>query len=266
MKKIVTTSFTVLLAIVTIIACDPSENYSTGTLQVMLTDAPAAYESVFIDIEEVRVHMESDADEENNGWRTINDQPIRVDLLDLTNGNMEILGEEDLEPGTYSQMRFILGDDNELVINGQSVPLTTPSAQESGLKLNIDAEIESNSTYTLLLDFDASRSIVQAGNSGNYLLKPVIRTVNLTETGSISGDITPADAQPWVYAIAEEDTVAGTQATMDGDFLLIGLTSGTYDLSFSPSDDDLNPTFVPNVNVIAPDTTSIGTIDLRSVE
>lgn len=169
--------------------------------------------SVFIDIEVVRIHMDSGADEENSGWRTINEQPIRVDLLDLTNGNMEIIGEEDLEPGTYSQMRFIPGDDNELVIDGQSLPLTTPSAKESGLKLNIDAEIESNSTYTLLLDFDTSRSIVQAGNSGKYLLKPTISTVNLAESGAISGEITPADAQPRVYAISEADTVAGTQAT-----------------------------------------------------
>jgi len=266
MKKIVILSFTVLLAIFALNACEPSENYSTGTLQVMLTDAPAAYESVFIDIKEVSVHMDSAADDENNGWRTINDQPVWVDLLDLTNGTMEILGEEDLEPGMYRQMRFILGADNELVIDGQRIPLTTPSAQELGLKLNINAEIKSNSTYTLLLDFDASRSIVQAGNSGKYLLKPVIRTVNVAEAGSISGEITPADAQPWVYAIAEEDTVAGTQATIDGDFLLIGLTNGTYDLSFLPTDGDLSPTYVPDVTVIDPDTTTIGTIDLRGVD
>ena len=246
--------------------CDPSENSSTGTLQVVLTDAPANYESVMIDIQEVRIHADSDAEDDESGWRTINDQPVKLDLLDLTNGTTEILGEEELEAGTYNQIRLVLGDDNEIVVDGQTIPLTTPSAQQSGLKLNVDAVIESGVTYRLLLDFDASRSIVQAGNSGMYLLKPVIKTANLAETGAIEGDITPIDAQPWVYAIAEEDTLAGTQASAEGEFLLIGLTSGTYDLSVTPTDETLNTTVVPNVSVVAPDTTTVETIELQGSE
>lgn len=59
-------------------ACDPAENSSAGTLQVTLTDAPAAYESVIIDIEEIRVQIDSDADEGDGGWRTINEHPKRT--------------------------------------------------------------------------------------------------------------------------------------------------------------------------------------------
>ncbi len=234
-----------------------------GTLQVLLTDAPADYEAVIIDIREVRVHRSSDAEDDDGGWEVINDQPIKVDLLELTNGNKEILGEAELEPGTYNQIRLILGDENELVINGSTQQLKTPSAQQSGLKLKINAEIESNRTYTLLLDFDASRSIVRAGNSGKYLLKPVIRTVSLAETGAISGEIEPAEALPWIYAIAGEDTVAGTRASEEGDFLMIGIPSGTYQVSILPADEDLyNRTIVSNVEVMSPDTTNIGTISL----
>lgn len=144
--------------------------------------------------------------------------------------------------------------------------MSTPSAQESGLKLTINADIESNSTYKLLLDLGGSRSIVQAGNSGMYLLKPVIQTVNFAETGAIKGDIIPIDAQPWIYAIPEEDTVAGTRASVDGNFLLIGSTSGTYNLSFTPTDEELNPTYVPDVTTIAPDTNSVGTISLENIQ
>jgi len=266
MKTFLINTLIALTVLFAITACDPSENASTGTLEVVLTDAPANYDAVFIDIQEVRIHADSDAEEDESGWRTINDQPLRLNLLDLTNGTTEVLGEEELEAGTYNQMRFILGEENEIVIDGQSIPLTTPSARQSGLKLSIDAVIESGVTYTLLLDFDASRSIVEAGNSGMYLLKPVIKAVNLAETGAIQGGISPVDAQPWVYAIAEEDTLAGTQASAEGDFLLIGLTSGTYDLSVTPADEGLNPTVMPNVNVIAPDTTSVGTIELQGVE
>jgi hypothetical protein len=247
-------------------SCDLTTDTAPGTLQVMLTDAPGDYESVYIDIQEVRVHISSDAEDEESGWRVIRDEPIRVDLLELTNGNMEFLGETELEPGRYSQLRLILGDDNELVIDGQSHTLTTPSAQQSGLKLNINAEIESGTTYTLLLDFDASRSIVQAGASGMYLLKPVIRTVNLTESGAIEGAVEPADALPWVYAIAGEDTLAGTRASEEGDFLMIGVPSGTYQVSIVPTNEDYNSTVISNVEVVAPDTTQLGTIDLEDGE
>lgn len=244
------------------ISCDQSTDTAPGTMQVVLTDAPGNYESVYVDIQEVRVHVSSDAEDGEDGWRTINDQPVQVDLLELTNGNTEILGEAELEPGTYSQMRFILGDQNELVIDGETHALTTPSGQQSGLKLQIDAEIESGSTYTLLLDFDASRSIVEAGASGQYLLKPVIRTVNLAEAGAISGSIEQADALPWVYAIAGEDTLAGTRAAEDGDFLMIGLPSDTYQVSVVPSEEEYSTYIRSNVEVSAPDTTDIGTIDL----
>lgn len=43
-------------------------------------------------------------------------------------GSWELLGEAELEEGTCSQIRLVLGDNNELVVNGESYPLQTPSA------------------------------------------------------------------------------------------------------------------------------------------
>ncbi len=245
-------------------SCDLSDDLSNnpGTMQVLLTDAPGNYEEVWVDILEVRVHKQADAEEDDNGWRTINDQPVQVDLLQLTNGNYEILGEAELEPGTYSQMRLILGDQNELIMNGETHHLSTPSAQQSGLKLNINAEIEGGESYTLLLDFDASRSIVKAGNSGMYILKPVIKAVGLAQTGAIGGTIEPAEALPWVYAIANEDTLAGTLASDEGEFLMIGLENGTYQVSVVPSVEGYNSEVISNIEVVAPDTTFIETVTL----
>lgn len=264
--KYIRTTILLILSAVLITACNLSTDTNPGVMQVLLTDAPANYEAVLIDIQEVRVHRSSDAEDDESGWETINSQPVQVDLLELTNGNTEILGEAELEAGTYSQIRLILGDANEVVIDGESIALNTPSAQQSGLKLNINAEVEAGSLYTLLLDFDASRSIVQAGQSGRYNLKPVIRAVSLAEAGAIRGEIEPADALPWVYAIADEDTIAGTRASEEGDFLMIGLTSGTYQVSVVPSSSDHNMTVISNVEVAAPDTTDLGQIDLNTPE
>jgi len=251
----------ILLLPLLVVSCDSSNSSSeTGSLRVFLTDSPANYESVYIDIQEVRIHKSSDAEEDDGGWIDILTEPKRIDLLSLVNGNVEILGELDLETGRYNQMRFILGDDNEVVIDGESFSLVTPSAQQSGLKLNIQSEITEGSLYTLLLDFDASRSIVQAGASGKFILKPVIRTVSLQASGAIEGAIVPAEAQPWVYAIADQDTLSGTRTNESGNFRLIGLPAGTYQVSVEPTSDLYDHEVISNVDVENNATTVMETI------
>jgi hypothetical protein len=247
------------------LSCDSTSSDSQlGTMQVLLTDAPGNYDHVYIDIREARIHHSSDAEEGESGWIDLEIEPGIYDLLELTNGRYEVLGEMDLEPGRYNQMRLILGDQNEVVMNGTSHSLMTPSAQQSGLKLNIHADIEGGEMYTLLLDFDANKSIVHAGASGNILLKPVIRTVQLEQTGTIEGTIEPAEALPWVYAIAGQDTVRGTLADTDGDFKLIGLPSDTYQISILPTHEDYNTTVVSGVEVSVGETTEMGTITIEN--
>ncbi len=247
------------------VADDGSSDSTTGTLQVYLTDAPGDYEAVWIDIEAVRIHVneEEDIDEDDEGWVTISDDPMRVNLLELTNGEFEVLGETELEAGMYSQIRLILGEKNEIVKNVVTHTLKTPSAQQSGLKLNVNTEIEGGEVYTLLLDFDASRSIVEAGNSGKFLLKPVIRTVEFAQTGAIEGDIEPAESLPWVYAIAGADTVAGTKANPEGEFRLVGLLPGSYTVAINPTEGNLQSEELLDVEVIASDTTDVGSIVLE---
>lgn len=259
---------TLLISLFLLTSCDVADDGNTnstkGTLQVYLTDAPGDYEAVWIDIEEVRIHVNDDEniELEDEGWITISDEPMRVNLLELTNGEFEVLGETELEEGMYSQIRVILGEDNEIVKDGVTHSLDTPSAQQSGLKLNVNTEIEGSEVYTLLLDFDASRSIVEAGNSGKFLLKPVIRAVAFAETGAIEGNIEPAESLSWVYAIAGVDTVAGTRANAEGEFRLVGLLSGSYQVAINPSEEGYSDEIISDVDVIAPDTTDLGVINL----
>jgi len=234
---------------------------------VALTDAPGDFEAVYIDIQEVKVHRSSDAEEGDGEWIVINDEPVRVDLLDLVNGKLDVLGETELAAGTYQQLRLVLGNNNEIVVGGETIQLDTPSAQQSGLKLNLNISIEVGEIFNLLLDFDASRSIVKAGASGKFILKPVLRAVELEEAGTITGEITPAESLAWVYAIADEDTVAGTKANEErGSFTIIGLASGTYQVSAEPSADGFGSAVVPGVSVASRDTTDVGTIQLEVTE
>lgn len=253
------TFFTLLFTVTAFTACSTNSDSGKGTLKVGLTDAPANFEEVNIEIRQVLVNQNEDAEEpengaedddegeDENGWYSIMDDSITVNLLDYQNGAVLDLGETDLEAGHYNQIRLLLGSNNNVVVDGETHALTTPSAQQSGYKLNINAEVDEDQVYDLVIDFDASQSIVVTG-SGKYILKPVLRTVSVEEQASISGTVLPIEAEPYVYAITGEDTV-GTQPDENGNFRLIGLDEGMYDVWFNPTNDAYVDTLVEDIEL-----------------
>ena len=62
------------------------------------------------------------------------------------------------------------------MVDSTLYPLATPSAMQSGLKLNLNKFLLPNFNNVILIDFDAHESIVEQGN-GDYSLKPVLRTL-----------------------------------------------------------------------------------------
>ena len=147
---------------------DESRN-GTATLSVRLHDSPAAIDSVLVEILEVRVHTNS------TGWLTLATVSGIYDLLLLQNGiDTLLVPPQQIGAGTISQIRFILGDDNRVVADSVSYSLALSSQDESGLKLNLHADILAGQQYTIIVDFDAEQSVIQQGN-GTYRLKPVLR-------------------------------------------------------------------------------------------
>lgn len=165
----------ILLAITAVLISCSNEN-GTGILSVSLTDAPGEYEAVLIDLQGLRINASSDSLDEN-GWQDLTlDTMGQIDLLELTNGNSILLTEDELPTGRINQMRMILGSNNEIVVDGDTLALETPSAQQSGLKFNIHADIVEGETLQMTLDFDAEKSVIAKGN-GMYSLKPVITVI-----------------------------------------------------------------------------------------
>lgn len=239
---------TVLLSLFIFTGCSTESEPGTGTMKVSLTDAPVDFDQVNIEILQVLVNRDESAeDTTESGWHSVMDDSIVVNLLDYQNGAVLDLGEVELEAGQYNQVRLLLGDDNNVVIDGETHALTTPSAQQSGYKLNVNAEIQEGQVYELVIDFDASQSIVVTGND-NYILKPVLRTVNLQEEGSISGTVLPLDAEPNVYAIMGEDTV-GTNPDDEGNFTIVGLEDGTYNVWFDPTNDAYADSLIEDITI-----------------
>ena len=284
-----------LFMLISLQACDqqstaPSDG--TGTMKVMLHDNPGDFQEVWIDIESVQVNpnqLEEANQDEESTWTVINEPQQRYNLLELVNGAREVLGETELEAGYYRQIRLILGDDNTVVVNDSTYQLQTPSAQQSGLKIKIDTEIEEGMNYELNLDFDVARSIVQKGGgasnnpapdrgNGNgysedrmhgngaysYLLKPVIRAYTNAQAGSVSGVVAPAEVEPWIYAIAGEDTTASTRPEENtGSFRLMGLPEDTYTISVEPVSEAYESVEVQDVTVTAGENHDLGTIPIE---
>jgi Domain of unknown function (DUF4382) len=230
-------------------SCDSNDDNGTGTarMEVRMTDAPGDYDEVNVEIESVQIHREGDDTEE--GWVTLDKiNPGVYNLLDFANGKDTLLASAELPVGHISQIRLVLGDENSVKLkNGDVIDLKTPSGQTSGLKLQIDAHLEDDVTYMVLLDFDAARSVVPKGNGG-YNLKPVIRTITQAIAGGIKGTVTPAEYKPGIYVISAENDTIGGFASDNGDFLIKGVPAGTYRVEFITEYGQHNKT-VENVSV-----------------
>lgn len=217
-----------------------------GSLRVALTDAPACgYDHVYVTVDRVRVHQTGGAGDGEGGWEEIAlAAPKRLDLLELTNGVLEELGQTSLPAGTYNQVRLMLVENTpgQPLANavqptgGALVPLRTPSAQQSGLKLKSKFEVAEGGTADLVLDFDACRSVVPAGNGATYNLKPVLSVAPRTNSG-IQGYVSTTLTLNGTLVSAQQDGVVVRSTVPDatGKFVLPFLRAGSYDVVIASS-------------------------------
>jgi type 1 fimbria pilin len=161
--------FSLALALISstlFIACN--KDAGTSTLHIRLTDAPAAYDEVNVDLKEVRVNFSDDS----TGWITLQTKDTIYNLLGLQNGLDTLVASGTVPANTVKEVRLILGDNNTIKVNGQLYPLTIPSGSTSGLKIKVNKKL--NATLeTVVLDFDAGASVTDEADG--YKLRPVIR-------------------------------------------------------------------------------------------
>tara|TARA_B100001750_G_scaffold245316_1_gene264642 strand:- start:672 stop:1511 length:840 start_codon:yes stop_codon:yes gene_type:complete len=263
------------VAFIAFTSCSDDSNSSergTAGMSLRLVDGPGDYDHVFIDVEAVVVKYNEDFDDnddatddddfERDEYELLVDPEI-YDLLELTGGSYALLADENIPAGAINQIRLILGSDNTVVVDGQAYPLQTPSAQQSGLKVQFNQNLEAGVFYTVVLDFDVKKSIVTQGN-GSYLLKPVIRASAIEATGAISGSVfTIGDVViPATVSTLVGGTEVSTSTNADGDFELVGLPEGNYDLTVRAeiTEGVITTFIVEDVTVENGETTSAGVI------
>ena len=251
-----------------------------GTLALYLTDATTNYKAVYVTIAEVQVHMSGSSEEgedeievaeegEDEGevaeegdtegaWLTVAEPGQTYNLLELVNGVMAQLGTTELETGHYTMLRMILGEnpdeeDNLLgfdhpypnyIITGsdEEIPLFVPSGYQTGIKLVSGFEIVAGASTELVLDFDASRSVVKAGQSGKYLLKPTIKVVDYISRADVNGIVNDPDGEGLPNAIVSAqiynpgDEDAGIDPTVEIFTSTQTDENGNYRLFLPPGD------------------------------
>lgn len=251
--------FLLLAGAVMLINSCSKEDAVKGPTQVgfYLTDAPSlkGFKAVKIDVQEVK-YIINDSAEVN-----LPITPAIYNLMDLTNGKNMLLSNVVLNEGEHiSQVRLVLGDNNSVELSdGTEVKIKAPSAQTSGLKVNIQDQVITTSGYAVMIDFDAERSIVSKGNGG-YSLKPVIRGYVVQNTSAVFGHILPKDVPFKVFTVVGTDTIATiSDVTRDNFFMLHGLKSGSYKLEFQSG--TLYTTM--NVSLIGGTDKDLGTVEIK---
>jgi len=249
-----------LLAVLTLVACGGSGGVSggtdTGTLALSLQDAfTDSYQAVYVTINEVQVHMGGDDADEGN-WEVIASPYQTYNLLDLANGVREELGLTELTPGHYTQVRLIIGEipDSGLNIFSQPHPyanyvilmeddsiheLKIPSGIQTGIKIVHGFDVNLNETTELILDFDAMHSVVRAGASDNWLLKPTIKVLSVEDSSIISGIVTDEDTSNPVPGAVVSAQVFDDGAADEADKVIVQTATvtdgdGAYSLFVAP--------------------------------
>jgi hypothetical protein len=231
-----------------------SDNSKSYPYAVRLTDAPGPYQEVNVDIQGVEITGEGG---ENI---TLDINPGIYNLLDFSNGNDTLIASGTLEISKVEQIRLILGPNNTVVDSDGEHQLSTPSAEQSGLKLQVHQSLQEGILYSVLLDFDANKSIVKLGNGG-FKLKPVIRTIEEAISGSIKGEITPIGTIAAVEATNIETTISySSNVNEEGKFQILGLPAGTYSVTITP-ELPLLPITIDNVVVEVEKVTDTGTTE-----
>jgi hypothetical protein len=241
-------------------------------VSVGLTDAATTdYKAVYVTVQQVAVHMEGQAEGQ---WRVISTPNKTYNLLTLVNGVREELGLATLPAGHYTQMRLLLTSipDTSLNILSHTHPygnyfidkddnvqeLKVPSGLQTGIKIVKGFDISTNETTQLLLDFDATRSIVQAGTSGKWLLQPTIKVLNVVEYSIIQGNAGQAGVLVSAQTYTAPDSinvVASTVSADDGSYKLfvrpLTYTIVAYKEGYAPYSTEIEATTAGTVYTVS---------------
>jgi Domain of unknown function (DUF4382) len=247
LAKILGAAFVALLA-----ACG-SSNDGPGSVTLKLTDAPGPFSAAVVTIDAVYLQGAGPEVQLFSGKHTLN-------LLDLANETVDLATDIAVPSGSYQQLRFVISGGYIVVDEGgqpkiyatspdyEGLPpgaqvageLRMPSFATSGLKVNLTNGLDvRGDRKVVLVDFVVAESYGHvAGQSGAWVMHPVVHAGEITLSGGLVVTLAPATASVTVpagvvavlsYGVTTVDgvtTVSEELPMLDPD------ANGTYEANF----------------------------------
>lgn len=174
---------------------------STGTLATRVTDQPgdiSDFESCVVTITEIRLKPAGDGEgtdgEGTNGEETDGTEgdesaeesydvdDVEADLVELQNGDTELVGEQEVESGEYEYLKLAVSNVDATLKDGSDADVSTPG--NAPLKFNQSFEIREGERTVFTADFTP----VKQGQSGGYVLQPVAGGTTVEYEGEETDD------------------------------------------------------------------------------
>ena len=259
-------ALTISVAASSIFSCNKTSEgiVSNEKVSVFLTDDPALYSNVFVDIKYVEVKVQEgyktvehqgdkdddvddhfddddkDSDNDNSSkdkygkWDTLVIRSGVYDIVKLRNGVDTLFGQGTVK-GRVRKFRLTLGTRNTIVVSGVTYPLNLHQGVNKYVYIKIHNRhhdvlgINHNGYW---LDFDLTNSIVEQG--GGYFLKPEIKPFSNGHFGKVQGKVFPDEARAVVKIY--NSLISGTAIPeKSGEYKIRGLAEGTYKIIFKGS-------------------------------
>lgn len=273
MRKIWSSSTSMGAALVAlafgIVACDDSTSPSNPRLSILLTDAPGAVEEAWVEI--TGIYLQGTPSAPGEKMWLLQETTGLIDLITLDDQTVALVEDAVIDPGVFSQLRFIVGEaaivvresETEVLVYATTgltleelndareefdpglSPLTMidgqlecPSCSETGFKvifpggaIRLEDEAE-----VLVVDFDAQQTFGRrAGESGQWVMEPVLSASELGLSGTIAGTVAWADADPQLSCGGGPVSLADFRPTATlGEVIKTGTPAedGSYRISF----------------------------------
>jgi len=196
-------------------ACSGGSDSANGTISVSLMDRPVD------GIVELNVTVTEFWIKPQGGGPAFQLEmvatPVSVNLLELSVDDPAIFVDgANIPAGTYNWLEMTVDDSSSSATHAMTdeglmreVDIDVPSDR---VRLINNFEVGPNDSVRLLFDWDVRRGLTEAVGRGLYILKPVIRVLDVEEFGSVVGEITLASVMA-----AGNDCNADSVTDMDYD-------------------------------------------------
>ncbi len=248
-------------------------------VKIYLTDNPVNYDAVYVDIQQIVVQVIPDScqgrDDNRNDcfddneyrcsvWDTLDIRTGVYNLLNLSHGVDTVLANGLTISGRVNKLKLVLGNNNSVIIDGASYPLSLWGNSNSITIQVKGADVDELTPEELQfwLDFDAGGSVVKVSNN-RFVLKPKIKLFVPATTASIKGKVLPKEAKAVVSAVSNGDTLIAIPYSHNGEFMIRGLRGTSASIFINATAGNYRDTTLTNVAISRGDKKDIGTIQLR---